>query len=391
MKRVFSFLVGISFLISCGGHQPKVDKVMEDGVEVVLNHLEPYLLKGQPYHLNIKEETRIDFEQAKYSGLGLKEPDFAEADSQGNIYVVEQYSASDFFIYKFSPTGEFVKKLGKKGQGPGEIQGISGLVVNKSDHLLIADRSTGKLSEFDADGNLVKEMKAHHVMQEVVPLENGNYLARRTAKDSSESRHWFLCLFNSNFEETKKLDSFDMSAYVPGRPNPGTIISFYWRVDGDRIYIGNEQRGYELWVYDLDGNLLRKIRKEYKPVPYPEEFKKQTEELAARQPNLKLTVRQETPPFNSFFPDGEGRLFVMTYEQGASQDEYIHDVFNKDGVLIERVSLGKYGILGRSLNHLRATATNGKFYRVAFKENGYPEVIVYRMSWGLSSDLNDQR
>jgi hypothetical protein len=381
MKELFSYLVAISFLVSCGGKQPKVDKVIEGGVEVVLNHVEPYILKGQPSQLNLKEETRIDFEQAKYSGLGLKEPDFAEADSQGNIYVVEQYSASDFFIYKFSPTGEFIKKLGKKGQGPGEVQGISGVVVNKSGHLLIADRSTGKLLEFDADGNLIKEIKAHHVMQEVVPLENGNYLARRMAKDPSEGRRWFLCLFNSDFEEVKKLDSVDMSAYVPGKPTPGTILSFYWRVAGNKIYIGNEQRGYELWVYDFDGNLLRKIRKEYKPAPYPEEFKKQTEELAARQPDLNLTARRDMPPFNSFFPDDEGRLYVMTYEQGHSQDEIIHDAFNKDGVLVARVPLGKYGIMGRALNHLRATATNGRFYRVAFKENGYPELIVYRMAW----------
>jgi hypothetical protein len=71
----------------------------------------------------------------------------------------------------------------------------------------------------------------------------------------------------------------------------------------------------------------------------------------------------------------------MTYEQGTNKDEFIHDVFNKDGVLIARIPLGKYGIMGRSLNHLRATATNGKFYRVTFKENGFPELIVYRMAW----------
>ena len=381
MKRVFCFLVGISFLVSCGAKQPKIDKVIEDGVEVVLNHLEPYVLKGQPSRLVINEETRIDFEKAEYSGLGLKEPDYADADSQGNIYVVEQYSDSEFFIYKFSSTGGFIKRLGKKGQGPGELQGISSLVVNENDHILISDRSAGKVVEFDAEGNLINETKVRYVVQEVVPLENGNYIGRRTAKDSSESRKWFVCLFNADFEEVKKLDSFDMSAYVPGKPTPGTIISFYWRVANGKIYIGNEQRGYELWVYDLEGNLLRKIRKEYKPVPYPEEFKKQTEALAARQPAMNLVPRQDTPPFNSFFSDDEGRLYVMTYEQGTNQDEYIHDVFSKDGVLVARVSLGKYGIMGRALNHLRATATNGNFYRVAFKENGYPELIVYRMAW----------
>jgi hypothetical protein len=385
MKKLFSCFIWIVLLLSCGGKQPKVDRIYEDGVEVVLNHLEPYKLKGQPSHLDLKEETRIDFEKEEYSGLGLKEPDFAEADSQGNIYVIEQYTASGFFIYKFSPKGDFIKKFGQKGQGPGEIQGINAFIVNKNGHILISDLSASKLLEFDADANFVKETRIHYAVREVIPLENGNYLARRTAKDSSEARHWYLCLFNSDFEEVKRLDSFDMSAYAPGKNNPGTIISFYWRLAGDRIYVGNEQRGYELWVYDLQGNLLRKIRKEYKPVPYPEEFRKQTEELAARQPALNLFARQDMPPFNSFFPDDEGRLFVMTYEQGQSQDEFVHDVFNADGVLIGRVPLGKYGILGRSLNHQRATATNGRFYRLRFKESGYPELIVYRMLWDKKS------
>ena len=385
MKKAFCCLLGISLLASCGAKPAEIDKVYEDGVEVVLNYLEPYILKVQPSHLDLKEETRIDFEKEEYSGLGLKEPDFAEADSQGNIYVIEQYTASGFFIYKFSPKGEFIKKFGKKGQGPGEIQGVNALIVNKNRHILISDRSAGKLLEFDADANFVKETKAHYTAQEVIPLENGNYLARRTAQDSSEGRRWYLFLFNSDFEEVKKLDSFDMSAYAPGKQSPGTIISWYWRVAGDRIYVGNEQRGYELWVYDLEGNLLRKVRKEYKPVAYPEEFKKQTEQLAARQPALRLFARQDMPPFNSFFPDDEGRLFVMTYEQGRSQDEFIHDVFNKDGVLIARVPLGKYGIMGRALNHLRATAANGRFYRLRFKENGYPELIIYRMLWDTKS------
>ena len=381
MKRLFLCLVTISFLASCGSKQPKVDKVIQDGVEIVLNHDEPYLLKGQPSHLNLQEETRIDFEKEELSGLGIKEPDYAEADSQGNIYIVEQFSDSEFFIYKFSPTGAFINKFGKKGQGPGELQGINSLVVSQGGHILISDRSAGKVVEFDADGNLVKETKARYVVREVVALENGNYIARRTAKDSSEGRNWFLSLVNSDFEEIKKLDSFDMSVYVPGKRNPGTIISFYWRVADGKIYVGNEQRGYELWVYDFDGNLLRKIRKEYKPAPYPEDFRKQTELLAARQPDLNLTVLQDMPPFNSFFPDDEGRLYVMTYEQAQSQGEIIHDVFNKDGVLIARAPLGKYGILGRALNPLRATAKNGRFYRIAFKENGYPELIVYRMLW----------
>ena len=88
MNKAICYFVGLGLLVSCGGKQLIVDKKYEDGVEVVLNHIEPYKLKGQPSHLDLVEEMRIDFEKEEYSGLGLKEPDFAEADSQGNIYVV---------------------------------------------------------------------------------------------------------------------------------------------------------------------------------------------------------------------------------------------------------------------------------------------------------------
>jgi len=381
MKNLFCFLVGIIFLISCGSKQPKVDRVIEDGVEVVLNHLEPYVLKGQPSHLILNEETRIDLEKAEYSELGIKELAFAEVDSLGNIYAVEPYPASRLFINKFTPKGEFIKQFGRYGQGPGEIQNIYYLIPIKNGHILVSDLSAGKLLEFDADTNFVKVTKVHPSMREFIPLENGNYLARRNPKDTAEARGMYLCLFDAQFNELKKLDYFDTSVETPEKKTFGTMYSFHWRVAGDRIYIGNEQRGYELWVYDLNGNLIMKIRKEYKPASYSEEFKKQTEELAARQPTMNLVPRQDTPPFNSFFADDEGRLYVMTYEQGTNPDEYIHDVFNKDGVLIARVPLGKYGILARSLNQLRTTATHGKFYRVALKENGFPEVIVYRMMW----------
>jgi hypothetical protein len=381
MKKYMCILLGIALSVYCGGRQPQVDKITENGAEVILNHLEPYELRGEPSHLRLAEETRIDFEKAEYSNLGLKEPSFAEADAQGNIYVVEQYSDSQFFIYKFSPSGKFLKKFGQKGQGPGELQWISALIVNKDGHVQVSDMSAGKLVEFDADANFVKEIKVHHVVREVIPLENGHYLGRRSPKDSSEPRGMYLCLFDSEFNELKKLDFIDMSDMTPGKKTPGTILSFLWRAVGNRIYVGNEQRGYELLVFDLEGNLLRKIRKDYQPVSYPDEFRKQTEELASRQPDLNLYARKDMLPFNSFFPDDEGRLFVMTYEQGASSDEYIHDVFNKDGILIARVSLGKYGILGRSLNPLRATAATGRFYRIRFKEDGYPELVVYRMIW----------
>ena len=381
MRKPLSLLIGISLLVSCGGKQSGVDRVYENGVEVILNHLEPYKLRDEPSHLNLEEETRIDLEKEEYSGLGLKEPDIVEADSKGNIFVVEKFPDSDYFIYKFSPDGRFIMKFGRKGQGPGEVQGIADVLFGKDGRLFITDPDVNKVVEFDTEGRLIKETKLPPGLIDVLPLPNGNFLGRRFPRNDSDPVGMYLSLLDPDFKEIKLIDFYDMSGFAPGKKSPGFIVHFYWRVAGDRIYVGNGSRGYEIRVWDLNGNLLRKFRKEFKPVAYPEEFRLQTEKIIAAG-NGNLFVAESMPPVNSFFIDDASRLFAMTYEHGASQDEYIHDVFNKDGILIARVPLGKYGILGRSLNRQRASATNGRFYRLWFKESGYPELVVYRMVWG---------
>jgi 6-bladed beta-propeller len=381
MKKPVCLLIGIGFLAWCGGREPRVDKIIEDGTEVVLNHLEPYEIKGEPWHLTLEEETRIDFEKNEYSDLGLKEPDIVEADSRGNIFVVEKFPDSEYFIYKFSPDGRFIMKFGRKGQGPGEVQGIWDLLLDKNDRILVSDPSVNKVVEFDTEGRFINETKVGPGLREVLPLANGNYLARRSRKSDSDPTGMSLCLFSPGFEELKTVGFYDMSDLVPGKRQSGIIIPFYWRVSGDRIYVGNGRREYDIRVYDLEGKLLGKIRKDFHPVAYPEDFRLQTERIAAAQPSLNLFVLKDMPPFNSFFVDEAGRLFVMTYERNENGEGFVHDVFNRDGILMARVPLGNYGILGRALNHLRATATNGRFYRLWFKESGYPELIVYRMVW----------
>jgi hypothetical protein len=381
MRKPLSLFTGLILLIACGSKAPRIDKVYEDGVEVILNHLEPYHISGRPITCTVTEDVRIDLEKHDYADLGLKEPDIVEVDSKGNIFIVEKFPASEYFIYKFGADGRFIMKFGRKGQGPGEVQGIWDLILDKSDHILVSDPSVNKIVEFDTEGRFIREIKVRPGLREVLPLANGNYLARRNPWKDSDANGMYLGLFTPDFGEAKTIDFYDMSDLVPGKKQPGIVVPFYWRVAGDRIYVSNGRRGYEIRVYDLNGNFLRKIRKDFIPVTYPEEFRRQTEEMAAAQPDLNLYALKDMPPFNSFFVDEVGRLFVMTYEQGENGQGFIHDVFDADGIFIARMELGSYGILGRALNHLRATAVNGRFYRLYFKENGYPELIVYWMLW----------
>jgi hypothetical protein len=381
MNKTFSFLLGLVLLLAGCSKPAQIDKTKEGGVEVVLNHLEPYALKGARARLRLEPEVTIDLEKEEYAGLGLKMPEFADADSKGNIYLVEKFDGAEYFVNKFNSSGKLVGRFGKKGQGPGEIQSAQYFFIGPDDRIFIFDVNALKLLEFNIHGTPVKETKVRHDLWDVTPLLTGGYLARRGYLHESGRWGMTVSLYDSDFNEVKALDSYEMSDLGPGKRTPGIIIPFYWRVRGDRIYMGKGFKDYEIKVFDLQGNLLRKIRKEFRPEAYPDEFKKQTETMIKARATSDLYVLTDMPPFNSFFIDDDGRIFVMTYEPGEGKDEYIHDIFSADGVFIGRASLGKYGTIGRSLNHVQTTAANGRFFRLRFKENGYPEVIVYRMAW----------
>ena len=83
------------------------------------------------------------------------------------------------------------------------------------------------------------------------------------------------------------------------------------------------------------------------------------------------------PPFRYLFTDDEGRIFVLTYEEGVNSREYMNDIFNSEGVLIGRVSLGN---VGRSYP-LTVRVKKNRLYCLREKESGYKELVVYKMKW----------
>jgi hypothetical protein len=67
----------------------------------------------------------------------------------------------------------------------------------------------------------------------------------------------------------------------------------------------------------------------------------------------------------------------MTYEEGFNTGEYMYDIFNSDGAFIGRTSLGN---VGRSFPFM-VKAQNGRLYCIKEKENGYKELVIYKMIW----------
>jgi hypothetical protein len=360
---------------------------MEDGVEIVLNRIEPHSIRGESSTFTLEKEFSIDTEDDKTAELGLTDISASfDADSNGNVYLINP-EGDESIIFKFDKKGNFIRAFSRRGQGPGELIASPFpspyLVVDYKHHIAVSDSMNNKVSFFAQDGSLINEVKISTNIFEVIPLENGNYLAFVSVMDP---RGEFInqnpvTLFSSEFEEIKELDKQSIPNPIIGKRLKGTWHILSWTVSNGKIFTGFQEREYEIYVYDFDGKLVQKIKKEYKSVPVPQEHK--DEFMGRFEAEIFAPIRKKIyfpdsmPPFLGFFSDDEGRLFVMTYEKGENPGEYVCDIFNPDGICIGRKSMRVF----HDDSGLHATMKNGRFYCLQEKSNGYKELIVYRVKW----------
>lgn len=387
----------LSLLICCSPKQEEVERIMEDGVEVAINPSEPSKITGEPSTLLIEKEFSIDTEKDKIAKFGLTDIQGFDVDSEENIYCFKPPLTQEKLVFKFDKNGKFITAFGRRGQGPGEIQFASYQRITKNDEIPIVDAHGLKLLIFDTSGNLLKETRLKLDMASqgtVIPLENGNYLIRRYEGElrgleegfSEEGEYLVLSLYNSDLKWLRDVDRLHISGQLLATRSPFMMPVYFWEVSDGRIYVGNSQRGYEIRIFDLKGNLEKKVRKKYNRVEFPKEIRKDikriTENPRSSFYGRKVILPDYQPPFQClFFTDDDGRLFLMTFEKGKKTREYIFDIFNSDGIFIGRTSLELYVERYPGKPPLYATAKNNRLYCLIQKESSYKELVIYDMSW----------
>jgi len=130
-------------------------------------------------------------------------------------------------------------------------------------------------------------------------------------------------------------------------------------------------------MYDLQGNLMRTIRKEYQKVPIPQDHKDQRMAEYLNSTPYEVHKMQgyfpdNYPPIADFYVDTDGRIFVATYEEGERPGTDMVDIFDADGVFSGRTSLPK------AQSRLFA---NGRLYTLSEKESGYQKLDVFKTTW----------
>ena len=384
MKKLICLLLILIFSSFCGSNQEKAKESQQNleldlnEGEVVENYIEPHKIEGEPTDFYLEPVSSIDFERDDIAEIGLIGAGYFDIDSNENIYFASGRNERNY-IYKFDREGNFITSFGKKGQGPGEIQFVRLFGIDNEDRILVQDHYNKKVLFFETDGSLIKETRFGKKLFAMYPLPNGNYIVnwnnRTGIKREGDYLPNGLSLYNSDLEEIKILDIYKSTMPLKGFKGTNFNPIFFWIISNGNIYIANEDRGYEILQYDFEGNLLKKIRKEFTPLVVTRDYIERTEKYFARM-NRKVWFPKHWPPFTSFFTDDEGRIFVKTYEKGADEGEFIFDIFNTEGKFVGRKTLNIY-----SEQFVYAKVKRNHLYCIQDKESGYKEFVVYKMRW----------
>ena len=380
MKKIIYIALILTILLCCAPKQEKVERIIEDGVQVVVNHLEPYQIKDEPTTFILEEEFRIDTEREDLAELGIGTISTWEVNPDGDIYL-----ASRGQIFKFDKKGNFVKTIGQKGQGPGDFQSIHTLRITNSGELSFYDYGNVKYLFFTPDDTFKEERKvtSDTFIHWIIYLDNGNFLIRERQNEPEKGiRKFHYALLDNNFEKIGDLQpSFQIE--VPYyKTDKISLLSYSMsnEISMDKIFVSSNMReDLEIEVYNFQGDLLKKIRKESESLKISKEYKKEILNRWKKSPaweewNLKdkYYFPDYFPPFKMFWIDDEERIFVETYEKGEETGEALLYIFNPEGMFI--------GI--KSLKEAQARKfKNDRLYCIYRKESGYEEFVAYKVSW----------
>lgn len=251
------------------------------------------------------------------------------------LYVNEEFNIIIYSLNDYS----FVKKVGKKGEGPGEFVGYLRLSLY-DDHLYV--NSAGKLSIFDKRGVMLTEIKSNDSMGGGFAPLNNKFVGRSLEIDKEKNRFTLLNIYNKDLVRERTM------IREPHRSSfeKGVIIvfdtTFNFRVFGEKVYLVNG-REFKIDVYD---KVLKKemvIERGYKRIKFGEKDKKKVVDNLLTNPRLKqfaeeIMKRQRYPDYYpailGLYDNGE-YLFVMTYMREGNNIEFM--LYDRKGKFTKQI------------------------------------------------------
>lgn len=304
--------VGIA---ACGSGQTQWAGSMSDsaGVTIVSNPATGVWAPGEEW--TFEEELRIGALEGdpeyQFGQVG-----FIALDSQDQIYVIDIQAQH---IQVYAPDGSYVRTIGQRGSGPGELQGAAFVLVGPGDTLLVPDVQNQRINRFAPDGTSLGSFRidlqqgipilfqgtedgllAQQVRQFSLPgqpvIENPQDVIRTMAPDGAILDTLLTFASGETFRLSGGAPQFKFYSAEPA-----------WDISDDRLLFAVND-DYRIDVYTLAGDLTRVIEKPFERKPVAERDKEALMKFLentwanAGVPAQAIAQLKQNVSYGEFFP-----------------------------------------------------------------------------------------
>ncbi len=250
---------------------------------------------------------------------------------KNRMFVTEKATIHIYDLNNF----RLLKKIGQKGEGPGEFLGVIRIHI-VSGKILVS--SLGKVSYFYIDGRFIKDVrtvKNSGISGGFQPIDNG-YIGTGTEMVKNEGFRT-INIYNNSLEKVKEIYRSSIGSRFDSEKGEKKYFekSFSFITLGSRIYISGD-KGFIVHAFDISGNRLFSIKRDYKRMKFTVKDKRNfLDYLKANSPDYVYRKMYKSLIFPEYYPAiffiyaDNSKLYIFTWKRCKGGLETF--VFSPDG------------------------------------------------------------
>lgn len=284
-------------------------------------------------------------------------------DGDGNVYLLDGQLSE---IQVFSPDGEFLRTVGREGEGPGEFRNASDMFLAPGNLLSVVQIFPGKIVQITTDGDpagnyKIPENTGGGFQLVHVGRSNGErvvlaYAQSRSADGSGQQSRkqiqtTYLRAFDAEGNELARFHEESQETVFGGMKFVENTFSDFarrWALSKDgRVAAALSFDDYQIHVWNPDGSLNRIIeRPGFAPVPRDaaakKRFKKFFESITRWNRGSTFEVSETHSVVRGLWFRDDGSLWVMSAAGSWEREEGTLasiDVYDDGGRYVQRITL----------------------------------------------------